>query len=86
MKPKGKESVRSAVEYLFSVMPEHFKGVQLHKLVSLRIGRPELYSETTFRKMRELKEDGIINFENISKADSLYKKLPVNTVNNESKN
>jgi hypothetical protein len=80
MKPKGKISVRKAVEELFPIMPEHFMGLHLHKLVMRRIGRPELYSETTFRKLRELKEDKVINFRNIDRAKSQYEKLPVNQI------
>ena len=76
-KPLGKQSVRSAVEELFPIMPEHFYGLHLHRLVAKKIGRPELYEGTTFRKMRELKQDNKINFVNINRAKSIYQKLEI---------
>jgi hypothetical protein len=75
MKPLGKQSVRSAIEDLYPIMPVRFSTLHFHILVSRRIGRPNVFHETILRKMRELKEDGKINFKNIDKARSIYMKL-----------
>lgn len=75
MKPLGKQSVRSAVEELYPIMPIRFSTLHLHTLVSRRIGRPQVFHETILRKMRELKEEGKINFKNIDKAHSIYLKI-----------
>jgi hypothetical protein len=74
MKPKGKQSVRSAVEELYPIMPVRFSTLHFHTLVSRKIGRPEVFHDTILRKMRELKEEGKINFKNIDKARSIYMK------------
>jgi hypothetical protein len=77
MNPKGKQSVRSAVEDIYPIMPVRFKAVQFCKVVAKRIGRPDTYEDTILRKMRELKQEGKINFKNIDKLRSIYLKLPV---------
>ena len=61
-KPLGKQSVRSAVEYLYEIMPMRFSTINLHTLVTKQIGRPQLFHDITLRKMRELREEGKINF------------------------
>jgi hypothetical protein len=75
MKPLGKQSVRSAVEEIYPIMPVRFSTLHLHTLVSRRIGRPDVFHDTILRKLRELKEEGIINFRNINKAKSIYMKI-----------
>jgi hypothetical protein len=75
MKPLGKQSVRSAIEDLYPIMPVRFSTIQLHTLVCKRIGRPQLFHDTTLRKMRELREEKKINFENVNKAKSIYEKI-----------
>jgi hypothetical protein len=79
MKPLGKQSVRSAIEDLFPIMPIRFSTIHLHTLVTKRINRPMLFHDTTLRKLRELREEGKINFKNIDKAKSIYLKEPVIT-------
>jgi hypothetical protein len=76
-KPKGLQSVRKAVSELFPIMPERFYGIHLVRLVAKRIGRPEVYQDSIFRKMRELKEEGLINFVNTDKLHSIYEKRPL---------
>jgi hypothetical protein len=78
MKPIGKESVRSAVESIYPELPHRFSMMKLHAMVMRRIARPYLYLDTTRRKLMELREEGLISFENIDKARSIYHKIPVN--------
>jgi hypothetical protein len=58
-------------------MPVRFSAIHLHKLVGMMIGRPEVFPDTILRKLRELKQEGKINFKNVDKARSLYMKIPV---------
>jgi hypothetical protein len=82
-KPLGKQSVRSAIEDLYPIMPTRFSTLHFHILISMRIGRPDIFHDTILRKMRELKEEGKINFRNINKAKSLYEKITVQLYKNE---
>ena len=75
--PKGKQSVQSAIEDLYPIMPVRFSAIHLTKLVAKRIGRPKVFPDTVLRKCRLLKEENKINFKNIDKSRSLYLKLPV---------
>ncbi len=75
MKPLGKQSVRSAIEDLYPIMPVRFSTIHFHKLIGKRIGRPDVFPDTILRKMRELKQEGKINFKNTNKAKSIYVKL-----------
>jgi hypothetical protein len=74
-KPKGKQSVRSAVEKLYPELPQRFSLMKLHSMVCREISRPYLYLDMTRRKAMELREEGIISFKNIDKAKSIYHKL-----------
>ena len=76
--PKGKQSVRSAVEEIYPILPMRFYAIHLSKLVGRKIGRPEVYPDTVLRKCRELKEEGKINFKCVNKLNSQYLKIPVN--------
>lgn len=74
MKPKGKESVRSAVQKLYSELPLKFSMISLHGMVAREINRPYVFMDTVRRKLMELREEGLISFENIDKAKSIYHK------------
>lgn len=76
-KPKGHISVRKAVEEYYPIIPERFMGIHLIRLVAKRIGRPEVFEDSILRKLREMKEEGLINFKNVDKLHSIYQKLPV---------
>jgi hypothetical protein len=74
-KPLGKESVRSAVERIYPELPVRFSMMKLHSMVCREIRRPYLYLDTSRRKLFQLREEGLISFENIDKAKSIYRKL-----------
>jgi hypothetical protein len=74
MKPLGKLSVRSAVIRLYPDLPRRFSMMKLHVMVCREIRRPYLFLDTTRRKIMEIREEGLINFENIDKKRSLYQK------------
>jgi len=74
MKPLGKYSVREAVEIVFPRLPKKFSMIKLHFLVAKKINRPFVFMDTVRRKLFELRQEGLIDFENIDKARSLYQK------------
>jgi hypothetical protein len=74
-KPKGKQSVRSAVQRLYPEMPLRFSMISLHAMVAREINRPYVFMDTIRRKLFELREEGLIKFENVDKAKSIYHKL-----------
>ena len=74
MKPLGKESVRSAVEKIYPGLPRKFSMISLHAMVAREICRPYVFMDTVRRKLMELREEGLISFENTDKAKSIYQK------------
>jgi len=73
-RPKGKISVRKAVERIYPELPRRFSLAGLHALVVRETYRPYLHMDTTRRKAFELRKEGIIRFHNVDKARSLYEK------------
>lgn len=47
----------------------------------MEIRRPETFDGSILRKMRELKQNGIIDFECVDHAKSKYRRLPVSKRN-----
>jgi hypothetical protein len=74
MKPKGKLSVREAVKRIYPVLPQRFSMIKLHAMVAREICRPYVFMDTVRRKLDELREEGLISFENIDKVRSIYHK------------
>jgi hypothetical protein len=73
-KPKGKESVRLAIQSIYPNLPRKFSMISLHAMVAQRIARPYVFMDTCRRKLMELREEGLVSFENIDKAKSIYHK------------
>ena len=76
MKPKGKQSVRSAVEEIYNTMPRHhrFSTIGITTTVARMICRPQVFPDTVLRKLRELRTEGKADFVSISKSKSIYEK------------
>jgi uncharacterized protein (DUF302 family) len=74
MRPLGKTSVRQAVLDLYPTLPRKFSMISLHCMVAHEIKRPYVFMDTIRRKAMELREEGIIHFENIDKKRALYQK------------
>jgi hypothetical protein len=73
--PRGKTSVREAVQRIYPELPLRFSMISLHAMVARDINRPYVFMDTIRRKLFELREEGLISFENIDKAKSIYHKL-----------
>jgi hypothetical protein len=73
-KIKGNMSVLKAAEKAYSDMPTHFSGLELHKRAALYMGRPSVYPDTVLRALRELRQDGKIDFTCTDHTDSIYQK------------
>ena len=74
MKPKGKISVRLAVQRVYPGLPRRFSMISLYAMVAREICRPQVFMDTVRRKLMELREERLISFENIDKAKSIYMK------------
>lgn len=74
MKPLGKTSVRKAVEMIYPTLPKRFSMISLHLMVAREIKRPYVFMDTVRRKVMELREEGLISFENIDKKRAIYHK------------
>ena len=76
MKAKSKPNVKQAVLQQYPFLPDVFRGNDLHKLVKLVTGRRLIHTDSSIRKLHQLRTDGKINFKRLGeKADSLYQKL-----------
>jgi hypothetical protein len=70
----GRATVRPITEIMYREMPDEFNGVDLFRRVASALERDDIYADTVFRRMRELKERGVINFECLNDSKSIYKK------------
>ena len=70
----GRATVRPITEIIYREMPNEFNGVDLFRRVASALERDDIYADTVFRRMRELKERGVINFECLNDSKSIYKK------------
>jgi hypothetical protein len=70
----GRATVRPITEIMYREMPSEFNGIDLFRRVASALERDDIYADTVFRRMRELKERGVINFECVNDSKSLYKK------------
>jgi hypothetical protein len=71
---KGRATVRPITEIMYRDMPDKFYGVDLFRRVASALEHDDIYADTVFRRMRELKERGVINFECLNDSKSIYKK------------
>ena len=60
------------IRYLTFLCKKEFSGLDMYRTISTNMGI-QTYPDTIFRYMRELKEEGKINFECVNKQKSLYK-------------
>ena len=71
----GRATVQRITEIIYRDMPKEFKGIDLFRRVASALERNDIYADTVFRSMRDLKQRGVINFECLSNSKSLYRKL-----------
>ena len=74
MKPKGKISVRLAVQRIYPELSRRFSMISLYVMVAREICRPQVFMDTVRRKLMELREERLISFENIDKQRAIYMK------------
>lgn len=76
MKAKSKPNVKQAVRQAFDVLPDEFRGNDVHRLVKAITGRKFIHTDSSLRKMRVLRSEGKLNYMRVGeKADSKYQKL-----------
>jgi hypothetical protein len=71
----GKDSVENAVRRIYPTLPRRFSLICLHATVAREINRPYVFLDTCRRKLFLLRENGDINFKNVSKSKSIYEKV-----------
>jgi hypothetical protein len=59
----------------YNSMPLGFYGIKLINKVTAKIGKPYRYGDTVLRVLRQLRNEGIINYICLNKQDSFYKKI-----------
>jgi len=75
LKRQKAKSVYKIVKDVYDMMNNEFDSITLIRIVRYKSLRPDLYDGTILRELRQLREDGKINFTVIDRRKSKYKKL-----------
>jgi hypothetical protein len=67
-------TVREATLKAYNDMPDEFHILQLCKKVKVIIGRQHLMDGSITRRLRELREDGVIRYDVVETRHSIYQK------------
>lgn len=73
--PKCELSVYDATLQVYDTMPAIFHGIIFMEKVRFLLGRPMCMDGTIFRRLRELKKDGKLNYRVKDSELSIYEKL-----------
>ena len=71
------KEVRKQINKVWRLMPREFAGVHFLKLVKTELGRMQIYGDTILRELRDMRTDGLINYEVPYKRDSIYRKIKI---------
>jgi hypothetical protein len=78
MKVKSSPTIKQAALQAFNSLPDTFRGNDIFRLVKIITRRPFIHTDSSIRKLHQLRTDKKINFTRIgSKDESHYKKLAV---------
>ena len=76
MKAKSDPPIKPAVLKAFRILPNNFRGNDIHRLVKMYTGRPFIHTDSSLRKMRQLRWDKKINYIRVgAKDESKYQKI-----------
>lgn len=64
------------IRYLAFLTTREFSGLEMYQTIAKKLGI-QTYPDTVFRYMRELEEEGRIQYECVSKQKSLYKLISI---------
>lgn len=77
MRKKSELTVRQATKIVYDESPEIFHSVVFLLNVRRLLGRPSCMDGTILRRLRELREDGELNYRIKNNDLSIYQKLEV---------
>lgn len=69
--------IKQTIQDYWEDLPIEFYSLNLIKYVRLVCDRPKIFDGSILRKMRELKQDGRIDFECVDHARSKYRRIPI---------
>ena len=72
---KGLTSIRAAAQRSFNDMPDSFSGLYFTRVARMYCGRKFAFEDTFFRRLRELRQEGILNYKCTDTINSCYVKL-----------
>ena len=72
---KGLTTIRVAAQKSFEAMPDKFSGLYFTRVARLISGRKFAFEDTFFRRLRELRQEGALNYKCTDTINSCYVKL-----------
>lgn len=76
MKTNKQKAIKHIKRYLDVFKKgDHFHGLILSRYVREKIGKDDMFPDTVLRYLREMRSNGIVNYEVQSKSKSEYIKL-----------
>ena len=73
---KSNPTVKEAALQAFQSMTDIFYGWEIHRIVKIITRRRSIYTDSTLRKLRQLRSEKKVEFRRIgNKEDSLYIKV-----------
>lgn len=72
-------TIKKAIQIIWQELPENFKGFTFYLMVKSKMQQYEKYpyDGTIARRMRELRDDNIINYRVTDNNKSMYQKIDV---------
>jgi len=68
-------SVKDAVQEVYDTIPfGNFNGIYVITRVRRLLRRPSMFADTILRQLRQLKQDGTVQYSTICRSKSKYKK------------
>jgi len=72
---KSNPTVKQAVVLAYENLPDEFRGNDLHRLVKMITRRKFIHTDSSLRKMRQLRSEGNLNYHYVgAKDESKYQK------------
>jgi len=72
---KSNPTVKQAVVQAYESLPDEFRGNDLHRLVKMITRRKFIHTDSSLRKMRQLRSEGKMDYHYVgAKDESKYQK------------
>ena len=70
-------TIKECIMLFWDDLSPEFYSLTLINKVRIMTNRPQVFDGSILRKMRELKQEGVIDFVCISHSKSQYRKMPI---------